>query len=433
MGDSTAVSSFHFKTAILLAALLRSICVADGQSFEDRILTTLAPVIYADQADDHPPLTLDYFARHVRLYWYNAPFGSEIGNTGDTPQNIDLILGQIALHRSQGLNYHYALHFVDSGYDVGTNTNEPVTWASQQDAQRGIYGRVASIGAGRYQVQYFLVFGYNNASAPDICGDVPPGSHEGDWIAVDYSVEASDVANPRIYKAIYHDHGRQIFIESPSALTFEGTHPQVFLERGVQDSWPYPGFVGFAGYVPPCISVNKLFPPQSIAGINLPIASEAGYYPVVREHLGVGPRFLVTTVVNVGSKANPGSNSESHFFMRYDGWYGTEYERDCISFPILDTEPPRGPAFQDKIWDRNFVTSRAWPTWENQANVAVDFGYLGIKTGSTSQPFSKLSEALPIVSANGIIAIKSGQSSERLTIFEPCIITASGGSVTIGQ
>lgn len=399
---------------------------------ENQLLSTLAPVVYADQSNDKPPLTLDYYVRHCRLYWYTAPFGMEVGNTGDTPETVDLMLGQIALHKSQSLNYHYALHFRVGNWNIGQDPNEPITWASLQAAQRGVYGRVDPIAPGRYRVQYFLVFGFNNTSAPDFCGDVEPGSHEGDWISVDFLVEATDLNHPRIYDAVYHNHGRQIFVESPSALTFEGSHPVVYLERGDQETWPRVLTAGFVNWdIQPCVSANKIFHAEVVLGFSF--GGEEGTYPVVRPHLGQGPRFLVTTVKNVGNKAHYGSDVEARFFHEFAGWYGTEYERDCSSVPILETEPPSGPVFQDKIWDRAFDTTRAWQTWKGQPNVFVNFTHTGPESGSVAQPFSKLSEALPVVVPNGTININAGGSGEVLTIFEPCTLTAPSGMVTIGQ
>jgi len=65
--------------------------------------------------------------------------------------------------------------------------------------------------------------------------------------------------------------------------------------------------------------------------------------------------------------------------------------------------------------------------------VYVDFGYSGVETGSASQPFNLLSEALPVVASGGTIIVHSGSSSEPLSISKKCTITASGGTVTIGQ
>src|SRR5690242_18961379 len=58
---------------------------------ETQLLSTLAPVVYADQTSDKPPLSLDYYVRHVRLGWFSSPKGAWIGDTGKTPLTGDLI------------------------------------------------------------------------------------------------------------------------------------------------------------------------------------------------------------------------------------------------------------------------------------------------------------------------------------------------------
>jgi hypothetical protein len=65
--------------------------------------------------------------------------------------------------------------------------------------------------------------------------------------------------------------------------------------------------------------------------------------------------------------------------------------------------------------------------------VFVNFSASGVESGSPSQPFNKLSEALAVVASGGTITLAPGSSGERLTIFENCTITASGGTATIGQ
>jgi hypothetical protein len=63
----------------------------------------------------------------------------------------------------------------------------------------------------------------------------------------------------------------------------------------------------------------------------------------------------------------------------------------------------------------------------------VNFGSNGVESGSSGQPFNKLSEALAVVASGGTITLAPGSSGERLTIFENCALTASGGTATVGQ
>jgi hypothetical protein len=64
--------------------------------------------------------------------------------------------------------------------------------------------------------------------------------------------------------------------------------------------------------------------------------------------------------------------------------------------------------------------------------VWVDFGYSGIETGSISQPFNTLGEAVTAVPPGGRVIIRPGLSNERLTIGRAMSLEASGGVVRIG-
>lgn len=66
----------------------------------------------------------------------------------------------------------------------------------------------------------------------------------------------------------------------------------------------------------------------------------------------------------------------------------------------------------------------------------VDFAYTGAETGSQSQPFNTLNEAINAVASGGTINIKGNtadtSTSEKPTISKSVTITAVGGTVTIG-
>jgi len=399
---------------------------SDGipDSMEAQLLSGLAPVWHSPHPGHRAPLPLDWAVRRCRVHWHASDdkAAPRIGDTGNTPLTLPLVLDQMQTHRRSGLNYHYRLQFKESDFQHGGDPTDPIRW----DRGARVYGRVSPLAgpATHYLVQFFAYFGWNETDTPPGCD---AGNHEGDWQCIELHVEASDLSQPRIYYAVLHNHGRQIFVESPAAFRFQGTHPEVFLENETQELWPYIGEQGFlAGTVPPCVSVNRTF------GDVENDATAFGGYSVVRDHEGHGGAFLLP-VVNVGERGQPYPSDEARFFQGFDGWYGSSWSDECWFWDIVDTSPPSGPAFQSKMWDRAYSHDRVWPSWENQANVFVNFGATREESGSSAQPFNKLSEALAVVAPGGTITLAPGSSGERPTIFENCIITASGGTATIGQ
>jgi hypothetical protein len=403
-------------------------------AIEAQLLATLAPVWMTPVPGHSGPLPIDWNVRHSFLLWYTSDSGDYVDDTGGTPLTPQLVLDTMAAHRSAGLNYHYRFGYHDTDYRFGDDPNDPMSWAIARDRGIGLYGRVTNAPnarAGCYLVQYFLFFGWNETDTPPGCD---AGNHEGDWICVQFEVEASDLANPRIYDCVFHNHGRQTFVESPAALEFDGTHPRVYLEHDTNEPWPFAAAGGFQpGAVRPCVSTNKRF---YLTGEFCTLEYETDCnlgYTAVREHEAEGPAYLISAVVNVGEAGHPYPSSESRFFQGYDGWWGNTWETSCYWIELLDTSPPNSPRFNPKMWDRAYDSTRIWPSCDNQSTVFVNFSASGVESGSPSQPFNKLSEALAVVASGGTITLAPGSSGERLTIFENCTITASGGTATIGQ
>lgn len=228
---------------------------------ESQLLNSLAPVWASLENGSRAPLPLDWAVRHCRLHWHQdrSKGAVRIGDTGNTPLTIPLAFDLISSHRRAGLNYHYRLDFKEGRFRDGDDPSDPMRWANVQAQGRGLYGRVAPLSgpAKHYLVQFFAFFGWNETDTPPGCD---AGNHEGDWVGIDLELEGSDLNNPRIYHAVLHNHGRQIFVESPSAFEFVGTRPVIYPERGTQELWPHRSPQGFlSGTVPPCVSVNRVF------------------------------------------------------------------------------------------------------------------------------------------------------------------------------
>jgi subtilisin family serine protease len=63
----------------------------------------------------------------------------------------------------------------------------------------------------------------------------------------------------------------------------------------------------------------------------------------------------------------------------------------------------------------------------------VDFDYCGAHTGTFAQPYNTFMSSIGSVPAGGNLSIKSGSTSETITIFTPMTIRAWKGPVIIGQ
>lgn len=62
----------------------------------------------------------------------------------------------------------------------------------------------------------------------------------------------------------------------------------------------------------------------------------------------------------------------------------------------------------------------------------VNFGYVGAEAGSYGAPFNTMLEARDAVQMGGIIRIKSDSSAEVVTMHQPVVLEAIGGTVQIG-
>ena len=140
------------------------------------------------------------------------------------------------------------------------------------------------------------------------------------------------------------------------------------------------------------------------------------------------------SVVLVGWDDNQGASGV--WFLR-NSW-GTDWGEDenGISWD------PNGDGIQDHEggyarieYDCSLVGSHVtYVTYaDTMAGVWVDFAHLGPEAGSFWSPYSALSNGGSSVAPGGVISIKSGSSSETITISKALTLVARGGDVIIGQ
>src|SRR5262249_13737262 len=71
--------------------------------------------------------------------------------------------------------------------------------------------------------------------------------------------------------------------------------------------------------------------------------------------------------------------------------------------------------------------------WISPSGTWADFHYTGMEDGSFTAPFNTLVEGAAAASHGGTIKIKSGSTSESLSLVKRLDLEAVGGPVTIGR
>lgn len=411
---------------------------------EAALLTALSPAWFPHDANEatRGPQSITWLIRNG--YMIEVVSGTQVAffpgfrACGATPdQALSWALARQAATPAAEIQFGYCNR--DGGRDSQI-PGDPMGWAYLNTAGGGMYGRVwrpllsapeRPLAENEYLVQYFLYFGYNDTDAPPPPCDLV-GDHEGDWITVEFRVDGTSPSRPRIVNAVYHNHGRQVFVRSPAGLRFVEGRPSVYIEREANEPWPFPGNDGFRpDAVPALIDTNERL---SAAPFGITCTGEYESpcnfgYTAVRQHLGLaGPFFL--SAVNVGSVSNPYPGHEPAFFLQYPGRYGSFWVNGCG----IDTASPKGPRFQSEMWDRTYPRISVWsnyldlPVVHASPNAATQSG----SGASAASPVRGLSGALPLVASGGTIVLQPGTYVETpMTIRDPMVITASGGPATI--
>lgn len=427
-------------------------------AFEDQLLEQFAPVIirngYTSEWEEFLgiPVSAAWFVQHADLGISpgDGSFTPVLANP--TPESLLLFSLNIVQTGSEWPGNLY-LHFRDPDYKWGDSPTDPTHWQDAINRRRGVYGRVwrpwPDCYPNIYSVQYFMLMTWNDPFTDFLDN----GRHDGDLMCVDYGVDNSLPGGPRIVHAIYHNHGRQIFI-TPDALRFTNGHPMAFLEAGSNEPWPNASYCCQGGW-----PTNDGVALTGIGGILWFGEDEA-----VANHQGRGNIYETGPVPNIGEayRANEGDDFPNSFyplgsldnqlFLYYPGPWGRR------------GDPPEGPAYQRKMWLRKFSGpwSRSSPCAEsdplrpnlealafstsciqtNGTNIhCFDFlpvcdvraTHVGEQKGLPSKPYTTVTRGTQKVGEYGVLRVAAGTYSETLEISKPMLVESAGGMVTIGR
>ncbi len=335
---------------------------------ERKLLKDFAPVIHYAAVKDMPRAKAHGIP--ASLEWYLARVQFNEGGGDARVENPVRGLEIIRNHRKAGqpsanwkLEWHDRAKIWGDGQEHGHNIG----------GNRGIYGRVWRPwpNTNYYSVQYYVFMTFNETA---ITGDV--GNHDGDWICLDFGV-VPDEADRRGYKivhAIYHNHGRQLFIHGKAlkqCIDDQG-HPHAWLERQANEPWPNKGTRGIEGWPRVDGFATNIFfdhePTKQWKGIPVEAMTnwfrtggqrQTSEFKAVRQH-GIDElriewrQWRTQDVPNLGERACQSSGTVVD--MSLDGTRGqfiAEYAGTWGSHEV-HTDVPKGPPFNLKMWDREF-------------------------------------------------------------------------------
>ncbi|MHC4478516.1 MAG: clostripain-related cysteine peptidase [Planctomycetota bacterium] len=151
-----------------------------------------------------------------------------------------------------------------------------------------------------------------------------------------------------------------------------------------------------------------------------------------------GSHGLAIYFPNSGSDLHPGYNSSTIQFPGATRW--DEFLNDFYSSMIgswVATARGETQGYHVCSSPSNYCNCDLYDFCEKLIENAVDviwveFSYVGTENGSFDQPYNTLAEAVTAATGGETICIKSGSTSEIITITKPVTLRACGGTVIIG-
>jgi hypothetical protein len=155
-----------------------------------------------------------------------------------------------------------------------------------------------------------------------------------------------------------------------------------------------------------------------------------------------GENWQMGTTQNITWTGNPGTNVKLEYTTNggssWNNIISSTANDGSYSWTVPNTPTTSArvrvtsttDSFYSDTSDSNFTINQSTIVW-------VDFTYTGTESGTQSQPFNTLAEAINAVAVGGEIIIKGGVTSETFTglnkIDKKVTIKSSGGTATIGK
>lgn len=417
------------RLGTLLLAVV-SLCASDSfgadldndgldDALEQHLLDKHRPFLLYEAQNAYWPMSISDYVRNSALEWglnQNSPVYEQAQLAADPT----LILRGDAVrpgNSSDVLNQPAESQYL---IDISSSLSTGVYPGADGSAHSGMYGHVVPFG-GLILVQYWQFFPFNYAMVWTLGADYhfsDCGDHQGDWVWLDVWLANDAARDYPVQWIVWHHHGDdnctpcwtsaassycagnpQVPHMQDWTLGGNGITPLCFLEAGNHEWWPY------ASRGQEC----------TFASIYISDVDNAS-------HLGDGIAYQVPAALNVGEPRAPMQGSlEAQILMRFNGYWGARGS-ECNDHFFAPADSPIYQFFptpQSLAW-LNFT---AW----------VDFSYAGGQQGTFDAPYSSLGAAINTLPPAGQVSIKTGSAHEAITISKPVKLSASGGSVTIGQ
>ncbi len=476
------LKTWAISTSTLLCAFGSSVLADDrdqdgiDDALEQQLLDQFAPVINADQVCASSwvsgvpvPVDPSWFLRNGKVVLNGSSVLAVSPTLADFIANI--------CTRADAPSTNIAFLHPNNLWGFSTFGGDSTSWAQAAQTGAGVFGRVWRPWGSYpnlYSVQYFLLLSANQPTV--MCA----GFHDGDWLCFDYCVDTGwPGSGPFIRTAVLHNHGKQILLTRES-IEFENGHPVVYLEPGVNEPWPNRSTAsGYASWPDTNGFAKNWLWNEGFGAVN--------EENVTSRHGGSGCRYRTNqsrSIRNVGEIGKPVSDDpESQAVLLFSGKWGFE-AGGCWLDAFFDSDNPTGPAFNGKIWNREFTfyggngysSSTASPLSRGEDPIrpnldrtmrfqdepyggceAEDPGYLyshcfhyflpiayvwksypGTEPwwggdGRQFNPYRSIPKAVDGVASHGVLRIGAGTYSGAITISKPMVIETYNGPATIGQ
>ena len=343
-----------------------------SDAYERQIADRFKPIFHLNKDGVYRPASVKFFVEQSAL---QTPEGAK------APASISEVLKSIAGKDSQTFRLEPRPRFDPEHSDAEAKQEKVTVFYRVFRPDGGTFVFKPESGCEYLAIQYYFFCFFSDADFPANAGD-----HDGDWECMDLSLivkappghpaAAATYDIPIVHSAVFHNHGRELFADSIHHKKLDldkSLRLNVYLENNANEPWPNAGGSGFGGWpAAPGFLANKRF--EKSTGIDFPWSPREDR--IAREHQA-GPPVSDYELQNLGERDHPMPQDVARFVMTYAGKYGNyapNVDKYAPVLKVLDiprNDPPEGPRFQAKMWDRKFEGAAlpfqgedAWLEWK---------------------------------------------------------------------